>query len=171
MAENLLSEKMDLVELKMSDFFSSVEKAFIVSYQRGKQGEYRDRNLLELNRIFFPVLKGFDAISGVGLGDEIGNYYLLEQHDGLYENMILKLDSKINKPLIYEWTDYKGELDLISRDTLNVLFDPHLRPGIKELLNLRKRLFFGPSPINLYPVIIVVLQYQSVGEIEEEKST
>lgn len=88
MAENLLSEKMDLVELNMSDFFSYVEKAILISCERGRAGTYQNWDIKEFNREFIPVLDGFAGISGVGLSDEKGNYYLLEQHSGLYENKI-----------------------------------------------------------------------------------
>ena len=100
MAENLLSEKMDLVELKMNEFFSSAEKAFIISYKRRRSRAYQTRDIKALNRQFIPILEGFEAISGVGLGDEFGNYYLLEQREGLYENMIVKpMEISKNPPM------------------------------------------------------------------------
>jgi len=143
MAQNLLAEKMDLVELKMNEFFSSAEKAFIVSYERGKKGEYIGRDLMELNRQFNPVLEGFEAISGVSLGDEKGNNYILDHSRTLNVNYISK---KGCKQVRYEWADNKGELNLIRKDTLDFLYDPRSRPWYKGAINSEEKAVFWTNP-------------------------
>jgi len=146
MAQNLLTEKMDLLELKMTDFFSSVEKAFIVSYERGKKGEYIGRDLIELNRIFLPVLEGFRSISSVGLADDQGNDCMLKKTKGLFENIITKDGGKGGEQIRYEWSDEKGELSLVRKDTLDNSFDPRLRPWYKGANNTEDRAVFWTKP-------------------------
>ena len=146
MAENLLCEKMDLVELKMSDFFSSVEKAFIISYKRGKSGAYQNRNLKELNRQFILVLEGFEAISAVDLADEQGNDYMLKIENDSYVNLIANEGCETSNLQRFEWLDYKGELKLLKKDTLDSHFDPRLRPWYKGAINSEGEAVFWTEP-------------------------
>ena len=79
-------------------------------------------------------MEGFEAISGVGLADDKGNYYLLKQFKGHYVNRIVKDGSKTINPQEYEWSNYKGELNLVSKDTLDDVYDPRLRPWYRPLV-------------------------------------
>jgi len=146
MAENLLSEKMDLVELKMSDFFSYAEKAFIISYQRGKSGAYQNRDIKELNRQFIPVLEGFEAISAVDLADEQGNDYMLKYSKDSYVNLIIKDGCKTSKLQRLEWSDNKGNLILVRKDSLDDFFDPRLRPWYQGAIKTEGKAVFWTKP-------------------------
>lgn len=146
MAENLLSEKMDLVELKMNDFFSSVEKAFIISYKRGKSGAYQNLDIKELNRQFIPVLEGFKAISAVDLADERGNDYMLKYTKGTYVNFIAKEGCEKCKLQRFEWGYIKGELELLKEDTLDMYFDPRVRPWYVGAINTVDENVFWTQP-------------------------
>lgn len=171
MAENLLSEKMDLVELNMSDFFSYVEKAILISCERGRAGTYQNWDIKEFNREFIPVLDGFAGISGVGLSDEKGNYYLLEQHSGLYENMIVECGSVTTKPQKFEWLDCNGDLNFVRKETLNLSFDPRLRPWHCGAIMAREKALFWTKPYQFVtsqiPGITVSKSYTNKGGIEQ----
>ncbi|MGZ2370208.1 SpoIIE family protein phosphatase [Ancylomarina sp. YFZ004] len=151
MAKNLLSGKMDLVELKMSDFFSSAEKAFMISYKRGKSGAYKNLDIKELNKQFIPVLEGYKAISSVDIADENGNCYLLEKSGEIYVNMITKEGSTTIEPQRYEWSNYKGKLNLIRNNRLNDLYDPRLRPWYKGALKSEEEAVFWTKPYQFNP--------------------
>ncbi len=143
MAENLLNEKMDLVELKMSDFFSSVEKAFIISFKRGKSGGYQHRDLLELNMQFIPVLDGFDAISAVDLADDAGNDYMLKKSSDSYVNLITKEGCKSSKLKRFE---YNNDFKLVNKDSIDLHYDPRLRPWFKGAIETKGDDVFWTQP-------------------------
>lgn len=146
MAENLLSEKMDLVELNMTDFFSTVEKAFIISYKRGKSGAYQDQDLEELNQQFRPILEGFESISAVDIADEIGNDYMLKYAQGSYSNFITIEGCKRRKLQKIEWTEKNGKLSILKKDSLNLFFDPRLRPWYKGAIETEGDTVFWTKP-------------------------
>ncbi len=146
MAENLLSEKMDLVEHKMSDFFSSAEKAFIISYKRGKSGTYQGLEIKELNRQFIPVLEGFEAVSAVDLADEMGNDYMLKYSHGSYVNLITREGCIARKLQKIEWLENEGELSILKKDTLDIFFDPRLRPWFKGAIDTEEDVVFWTQP-------------------------
>jgi len=151
MAEDLLREKMDVVELKMSDFFSSVEQAFIISYNRGRFGKYNEQDIKGLNQIFIPVLESFESISSLGFADEQGNCYRLEQSEDLFVNRITKRACRKYEQQRYEWTNYKGELNLIRKDTLDDFFDPRMRPWYKGALKTVDTAVFWTKPFQFKP--------------------
>jgi len=146
MAENLLSEKMGVVELQMSEFFSSAEKAFVISYKRGKSGKYKNQDIKGLNQIFIPILEGFEAISAVDLADELGNDYFLKSTEETYINIISKKGCIKCKPQIFEWSDYKGELELLKKDTIDDYFDPRLRPWYQGAIKTESKGVFWTKP-------------------------
>jgi len=143
MAENLLSEKMDLVELKMSDFFSSVEKAFIISFKRGKSGGYQHLDLMALNMQFIPVLDGFDAISAVDLADDAGNDYMLKKTSDSYVNLITKEGCKSSKLQRFV---YNNDLKLVNKDSIDLHYDPRLRPWFKGAIATKGDDVFWTQP-------------------------
>ncbi|WP_372641907.1 SpoIIE family protein phosphatase [Ancylomarina sp.] len=146
MAENLLSEKMDLVELKMSDFFSTVEKAFIISYKRGISGAYQNREIEELNMQFSPVLECFESISAVDLADEMGNDYMLKYSHGSYVNLITREGCIKRKLQKIEWFENNGELNILKKDTLDIFFDPRLRLWFKGAIDTEEDVVFWTQP-------------------------
>lgn len=171
MAENLLSEKMDLVELNMNDFFSYVEKAVLISYKRGKAGTFQNLDLKEMNREFVPVLDGFDGISGIGLSDENGNYYFLEQNEELYENLIVENGSRTKKPLKYKWSNCNGNLNLVRKDSLDLTYDSRLRPWYRGAVKSQIETLFWTKPYQFVtshkPGITVSKSYTNIVGIEQ----
>ncbi|WP_162845513.1 SpoIIE family protein phosphatase [Labilibaculum antarcticum] len=128
MLEDLLDEKMGLVEDKMDAFFSQAEDSFFVAYDRGVLGVYKDLNVEQMNRMFTPVLDNFKLVSTVCLADKDGNNYMLMHSDDFYVNVITQQDLKSHKQLRYKWRKCGGEHSLLMKDSLEYFFDPRTRP-------------------------------------------
>lgn len=146
MAENLLTEKMDLVEHNMTDFFSTVEKAFIISYKRGKSGAYQDLDIKALNQHFSPILEGFESISAINLADEKGNDYMLKYYQGSFMNRITKGGGKKKSQRQIEWSKIKETSHILKEDTIDIIYDPRLRPWFIGGMNIKEASVFWTQP-------------------------